>query len=713
MKDVARIWFALLLLVALPASAEICRFAALAADNPFRRWLASQEVTCVAAGSPLTFPPGLWNVFARADGAVSATPLLIDSAAAPSSIEPPLAPAATVSPLLPEGHAGVIYVPRRGSALPVDGARVAVPADEPLWLIVVQKSAPVAVVPIAPLAPGSERPVDARSGGPPSILGWLHVPEPDRSAIPAATGVLSPAVRAGSREADPLPSPSLLHGAFFRITGVSTATADLRLEGRGWIPDRRPVRVQPGITVAAAPLLVRATGTLVVHWNTHQDLAALDRLVGSCKDDGEAPRLVIAISKCPAPRRGQPLDPADCAVFREETAAELFGSLSVDDLLPGSYRAEMRYGKLPPASNVATVRPLGVAELRIFGSWFTVYGSLTRDGEALGEEAGIAFPRGIGYAPAETEEYQAVSMTPSLGPDAQITVEACDGAPRAVVLTDEPMRPRARFDIDIPGNELEVQVRDTFTTEALAGATVKLDAMSMRPPPRVVFTTTRTAGDDGIATLSAVPMREIRLTISHAGYETRKIDPFTMPKRGRHKVDAQLVPLRGSRGKIVSDRPFVSGTVMWFSPAGSETERAELAADGTFVHTNWHTPDETMAVVSASHPLWVLPAPATERRQSIGLRFPDAPSAAFEVWLTAAVPPNETRSIGILIGGVPVPQPALAQHQTLRLDPPLLRGSGPQRFRDLLATGPIDVQLDDETRQRVGVGEKDVVFTLK
>ena len=210
---------------------------------------------------------------------------------------------------------------------------------------------------------------------------------------------------------------------------------------------------------------------------------------------------------------------------------------------------------------------------------------------------------------------------------------------------------------------------------------------------------------------------------------------FTMVRSGTHTVDAQLVPRRGTRGRIVSDRPFDTAMVMWFSPTGSETEHAELAADGTFVYMNWHTPDETMAVVSASHPLWVLRAPATERRQSLSVRFPDAPTAAFDVWLAAAVPPGETRYIGIAIGGVRVPQPALAMHQGMRRDPPLMRGAGPQAFRDLLVTGPIDVilgprseevamrarhldffafpQFAELPRQRVEPGMTDVVFTVK
>jgi len=731
--------FLLLLATAWPAAAaqprEICRFRAFDPQNPFRRWLGSQEVTCAAAGAPLEFPSGLWNVFARAEGTVSSAPLLVDGDAAIPDLAPELGPGATVAPLLPEGHSGVIYVPRRGSALPVDGARMTVPADEPLWLFVVERAAPVALLPIAPLAPGTERQVDGRSGGPASIVGWLQVPDADRAALAKASGVSNPAIASGSRDADPLPTLALLHGAFFRIRDIAPGNAELRVGGRGWVPERRVVTVRPGLTVSGVPLRLRTTGTLIVHWNTHDDLAALDRSFGACDTDEEPPRLVIAISNCAAPRRGQPLDEAECTQMREETVGSVFGSFTFEDVVPGMYRAEMRFGKLPKATAFGSVGPLRVADLRVIASYEPVYGSVTRGGEPLGEAVTLEFPDGTGFAPEDSEEYHAVLSSPILESDEQIKVEACDGSPKAVVLTDQPMRHRGRFDVDIPANELIIQVTDTFTREALPGAKVELEAFSILRPHRVVYTATGTADERGRVVWEGVPVRRLHLTVSHTGYEKQRIQPFTMPEKGKHPIDAQLVPMRGSRGKIVSDVPFENGYVSWYSSAGSRTETAELSADGTFVYGNRHTADETMTVVSTSHPLWVLHAPDTDRREAISLRFPDVPSVAFAVWLEGTVPPAESRYIGVVIGGVRIPQPELVHHQDLHDDPSHLRGSGPLYFHGLLATGPIDVllgptveegasrgrpldifalpQYADPPRQRLEPGTTDVMFTVK
>lgn len=721
----------LLFLAATEARAEICRFAAGDPENPFRRWLASQEVTCVPDAPQIALPAGSWNVFVRREGNISAMPLLIEGGGAPASSAAELVPAAAVLPLLPEGHAGMLYAPRRGSAFPVDGARVSVPADEPLWLFVLANASPVTMIPIAPLSASTERQVDARRGGTSAVVGWLRLSEADRNAVSTAADVPSPAVRAGAKDADPLPPPSLLHGAFFLLRDVAPGNAELRVEGRGWLPNQRVVKVQPGLTVAAAPLLVRAAGTLVVHWNTDEDLPALDRSIGACQEDETPPKLVIVVSKCPAPRAGQRFN-AECTPIREQTVERFSGSVAFEDVVPGLYRAEMRYGKLPPAGSLASVGPLRVAELRVLAMYYPLYGSVTRGGEPLREDVRIGFPAGVGFAREESEEYRAV-VSSFLDVDSRIDVAGCDGAPRSVVLTDQPVRLRGRFDIDIPDNELTVQVTDTFTRDPLPGATVKLEAMSLRGHGTAVFTTTKSADAQGSLAWSGVPLRELHLTVTHPGYEKRQIEPFTMDARGAKSVDAQLVPLRGTHGKIVSDRPFENASVVWFSSAGSESERAELAPDGTFVYANRHTPDETMAVVSSSHPLWVLRSAATEGRESITLAFPNAPAAAFDVWLAAAVPVTVNRYVGAIVGGIRVPQPVLTQHQNLRDDPTHLRGSGPQRFRDLLATGSIDVllgptieevasrarvmdlfalpQFADARRQRLEPGTSDVVFS--
>src|SRR4051794_20416783 len=98
--------------------AEVCRFQAGDREKPIERWLSAQSVTCVAADAALTFPSGLWNVFARARGAVSIDPILVDTTAAPANLAIALVPAATVVLQLPPAASGVLYAPKHAIAFP-------------------------------------------------------------------------------------------------------------------------------------------------------------------------------------------------------------------------------------------------------------------------------------------------------------------------------------------------------------------------------------------------------------------------------------------------------------------------------------------------------------------------------------------------------------------------------------------------------------------
>jgi hypothetical protein len=681
--------------------AEICRFRAGDREKPIERWLAEQTVTCSASDTALTFPPGLWNVFARARGAVSIDPTLVDGAAAPATLDIALVPAATLVMQLPPGTSGVLYAPKHVIAFPA-AERATVPAGEELWLIVMSKSLPSAIVPVAAIEAGVERVVDARSiSDAPAVLGWIHVSEVDRAAIKIARGVELPriAMTIAGKEvvAASLPGPDALNGAFVLFRGVSAGAADLRLDGRGWLPFRRALRIGPqSLTLHGEPLAARASATVIVNWATYGDLAALDRALGSCEPPKEAPRLELTISACPEAKGGKSVDAESCAEIHKETLRNelTFGSVRVDEVPPGKYYAELRFGRLPPFDVMWDVPPLQQRPVPLSARYFEAYGSLTRGGAPLHEDARIDFPNaGVGFAPRDAGEYRAV-VKEGFGVDAKIDIVTCSGK-RAYVLTDRGMEVwrRSRFDIDIPDNTLTVSVVDTFTQMPLPAATLKYVVMSLSTPRHPVLTRDVSQSDAGKPQfeIKALPERELHLTVSCPGYKRKSIEPFSMTKSEKKNIDVELVPLGGSEAKILSSRPFVNGTIFWFSSAGVETERADLAADGTFHFEQAHYRDETMTIVSLSHPLWILRAPTAERATPLQVRFPDAaPQRDAEVSIDNMSARTVT-AVGVAIGGIRVPQPALTQHLALRGTAPLIEGAGPLLMPALAESGPIDI----------------------
>ena len=667
----------LLLLLATPlfAQREFCRFRASDEVDPFRRWLSSPEVICSATSDFL-------------------------------------GESATLHVQLPDAHTGVVYLPRRAVAYPVSNARAQVPADEEMWLITLEKRSIASIIPIPAIEAGTERTVDGRIGGLSSaVLGWLRVDEQDRKSLQEATGILAPQVRltfdGPSHDSDPLPSLSVLNGAFFLVRGVPAGAATLDIGGKGWLPHRTNVTVgSRAITIAPDPLLVRPAGSLIINFNTDRNLADLNASLGICDESKQPPvRYEIFVSACPKPKRDAPLDPKTCKLIRQEWfGPEVpYGSFTVDDVAPGLYRVEMHFAKLPPVSTMAPVAPLQQQSVRLRAPYMTLYGSLTHGGEPLRRAANIAFPNdGVGFSPGDGSDYRAVLLNDIIEPDAKIDITGCEGEPNVFVLSDEFIKPFTRFDIDIPDNSITVSVTDTFTHMTLHNATLRYVVLSKRFPHRPLFTRTLTANDTvhGRFVIEAVPERKIELTVSHGGYQKYMVEPFTMGKSEHKTIDAQMMPLRGMRGRIVSPVPFDDGLVMWLR-AGGRGESVDIGPDGTFAYESMHDAGEIMVVVSRSHPLWVLRMPEVGPRQTLDLRFPDAPVRMFDVKVEGA-DRNTQATIEISVGGLAVPSGAFWEHQRLRGGQTRIMGNRVETVHDILETGPIEV---NGTRLMPGVTE--------
>jgi hypothetical protein len=330
--------------------------------------------------------------------------------------------------------------------------------------------------------------------------------------------------------------------------------------------------------------------------------------------------------------------------------------------------------------------------------YFEAYGNLTRGGEPLHEDARIEFPHeGVGFAQRDSGEYHGV-VKEGFQEDAKIDIVTCSGK-RAYVITDREMSPKSRFDIDIPDNTLTITVVDTFTLRPLPDATLKYVVMPLRG--RFPLLTREVSQSDesdepgkhvaGKFVIKGLPDRKLFLTVSCPGYKKKEIDPFSMTKSEKNEIDVDLVPLGGSEAKVISSRPFVNGMIFWFNASGAEMERAELAPDGTFHFEQTHYRDETMTVVSASHPLWILRAPPVEKATPLQVKFPDtAPQRDAEVTIYN-MRPQMVIPIGVTIGGWRVPQPALVQHLALRGTGALVKGGGPLLIPGLAESGPIDI----------------------
>jgi hypothetical protein len=629
----------------------MCRFGASDVEDPFKRWFGSTEVTCVSDTATL--------------------------------------PAATIAVSFREGQRGVLYVPRDATAIPLSPTgRTLVPANEPFWLFVVEKSSPVGILDVPPIDAGTERTIDARADAPSAVVTWLQIPESDRAAVNDARGLSPPRIYAGGRESDRV---TPLNGAFVRIRSAADGDTEIELSGRGWLPQRHRIKVKQPLTAITQPLVARPSAALLINWNGSPSVPALEAAIGTCDRKYERPHYEVAIERCSTPQR--PIDPLTCTAFRDEVIPPdtHFGSFALDDLVPGTYRVQITFGKLPPVTAVVNAPGARQTTLHLRVAFVALSGALTIGGEPAPGDSVLRFPGGIGFSAGKSGEYQAAvpDRIPLLSADAQIEIAACDGGSKAIDLVDRPLFRSSTYDIDIPDNELEISVTDTFTHEPIV-ATLKYELMSIVSPFRAALTGSMEASaPPGSARMRFVPLRKMRVSVTAPGYQKQDLAPFTLDKSERKRIDVQLMPVRGDSGKVTSSVPFDSAMVFWFNKAGEETEHADVGADGTFIYSGSHDGSETMAVVSRSHPLWVLRSPAVERGEPLQLRFPDGRARTFEI----TFPAGPARFVAVIVGGIRIPMPVFRQHQDLVRLPWTSQPNGTLTVRELVDTGPIDVVL--------------------
>lgn len=781
MRQVASIMFALVLAAELRATnvvlqrdgvvfqgGEVCRFAAGDRDDPFKRWLESDRVVCVAAGPNVTFPPGLWNVFARIDGQAIGAPRLLEGSRAPSQLTFSLERAGAIVDAAPPGVRAAFYVPRLAYAIPAE-ARTTVPAGEELWLFLIpresaqdlenpnRKIVVKSLLSVPAVGAATTRSADARPRATSEVIGWLRVPPEFRTTVrklretARAEGVVG---KDFVLEADPLPEPARLHGAFVRVRGLPAGSFALGVGGKGWLSDARGGTVEDAVTIVPAALDVRPAGSLFVNWSRVRSLHQLNDAIGVCSRDRKRPQLEIALSRCAAPTGDELVDSTTCRIVNRTAADALqpHGSYALNDLAPGFYQAEMRFGNLPPVSGTATVVAHEQRNVYVRADYEQIAGDLTKGGKAIAEPATLTFEgsNGIGASlrllpnwalqpprppragPSDKPDpearrrayenfytviqvgYQAVVKTlPQT--DSKIEVMACDGDPRVTILADAVAKPGERFNLVIPDNEIRFRVIDTYTQAVLPGAAIRYTVLSKSEPHTPVLTgvvwTDREGPSEGSAKLTSLPERKTTFAVSYPGYDRQTVGPFTFKDREERTIEVQMVPARGGRSKIASDAEFVNGAVYWYSADGIQKEVVELHPDGTFFSSGSHSSNEIMAVISESHPLWVRPSPAVDSRRGVEIAFPSMQAREIDV-VIADDREDEAHHVGLVIGGVRVPIAALVQHQSVRRQRSLVRPSVPLRLTAIGESGPIDVLLGPPVNQVPSRWQGMDIFTL-
>lgn len=246
------------------ADAEVCLFTAHNAENPFDRYLASNDLHCLTADAVLEIPPGKWNFFARhSAGLLSADPGII-SIDAPYRLEAgyqrvevpveataeldftdvleELEPGEHMVAFYPEGVFGPSVHP-----LPDQGRSMLILADSVVLPLIVRDRRVRRI--LSPVRASASTRVSARDRETQKetvdVVAWLRLessvlPYPDiapEEAVPHGFEIIA---TSGSRSVTPLlstPKGAAAHMNFVIFLGVPKGNITIVLRGTDWVQD--------------------------------------------------------------------------------------------------------------------------------------------------------------------------------------------------------------------------------------------------------------------------------------------------------------------------------------------------------------------------------------------------------------------------------------------------------------------------------------------
>jgi len=664
--------------------AELCYYAAAGAENPFVQLFASSVVKCSA-----TLPAGLWNVYAR-EGTrfISQRVVLVDARHPIPDIEFHLEPAARIE--LPPG--GAVYLTDTVSLLPSD----VVPADRDLLPLLVDHKKIVGVGSIVRLHAGEL--VRFESFTPQALVTWLSIAPSDLEALRAARKPRPPQVVANGKvkPLNPVTGTVNIDKVLQIFRGLPQGDVNLELNGAPWKHQQMRVAQEGRVVATEQPLRLVPTSSVVVDWYAASNLADLaDRLVSDCKPSKEHSAFTAALFTCPGP-----FDRERCSTISNATLpnGQRSGVFRFDDLQPGKYVLDVRYGELPDITREIAVAKFAEESMRLPIEYTTLFGKVTIAGKESPAPIKIDFSWSAppGAMTDAHGEYFAVLAKPLLK-DRVIHLRTCDGKTDTQYIVDRDVAPNSRFDIDLPLNKLVVEAVDAKSGAPVAGALVRYGAfrseeMSSTYYFRLAMQNDAPArtGADGKNTVENIsPDKTIHVCLEHDDYERTCPDTFKMTSDEAKTLRVPMQSRSAFRGRIIAPQPIAGGQIYWYSSDGQQTEYVPVKEDGTFRFNRQHGPDEVLAFVSVSLPLYVIRQPSAD---PLEITIPPAPVRRFEVAISSDSLQTDA-IVTIAIADLVVPYPAFSQHLALHGSMLDLRNRGPLLVPDILETGPISVLL--------------------
>jgi hypothetical protein len=697
--------------------AEICFYRAGATSEPFERFLVSPEVRCFSADQVLLIPGGRWTYYTRHLGRslVSTSPAIIDH---PPTTEFDHTYRQTVEEMLPAGaidvsdarkgaHEGenlAVYVSNGGTdwlptiiPIPPGENSVLVPADMPLLLLRTTGTRVLAVS--DPITVGVRKRVAVSFPSrqmPGHVLTWVQFPEDARAAGEYWTRMPAPELRLRSASAliEPAIAPRSAFGAdgaLFLFRNVPPGPWRISLSGAKWkrgdIAGDMPS--SPTLMITTRPIMTEPAAALRVQWPVPRATPAVVDC-GNGKDDSrkdDAAEALLLLS-CPGLQPGD--DPANVALdscniaLRAESIDFARSEGTFHGVPAGTYLVILNRPGFDDRPQTVSLQVGDAKELTLPVAPFELFGKVTVDNEPI--RARIEFATGVATSDDSGQYYATLAAPPRKLP---IKVRSCSGELLHTELPRTPLGPNRPYDISISTNTLTVQVLDRTTRQPISGANLQVGALLSGDQGAFLDEISPTDAAGKAVVRNAPPSLDLLVCAVAQRYTRACAERLRLGAKKEHLVKIELAPEQFTN-RFKLSRQIEWGFVFFVAPSGQVTERARVAADGSFTYRDIHRAPEHLVFVSTL-PMVVLPLPETFQPNT-DILWPTAAVRALSVSIGPRSSQNDAL-IGLFVGGRYVPAEALSHHQSNRDFQTDIYDRGPLYIRDILETGPVSVVL--------------------
>jgi hypothetical protein len=698
---------------------EICFHRGLNLHEPASLYFSSDDVRCLPADQIIDLPSGVWAFYGRhrdgwitAHGAAIARrgPALPDRGYQAVRME--LEPSGFVSfERVPRASDRfVAYVPisgdrRRSPAsfpLPAEEDTLAVPAGRPFLIFRIRDGKPISAGPLVTVAPGQtiDGPSITPSARQRDLIAWIDIDSLSMAAIEEVDAPVASLRDPSGRTLRPLfgIEGAGVNESFVVFPDVAPGEWVLRLEGPQWKAVDRGVVLsaeeQEGVFVER-PLVGRLRHRVRIDWSLPAGMEDLPNYEASCTSDPATQTVNdwhLLLLECPEWRSDVPphlQSTSRCRTVREDAVDEApAGDVTFDLVRPGRYVAVMEAG----GSRVG-VEQFDVSEdhdsvVRMAIPLTTLVGRVTAGGEPV--RAVLRFMTGTALTD-DSGEYRAVlERAPQASP---IDVIPCDGSERFEHIPAEPISWSGRYDIQLPGNSVEVDVIDARTGEAIAHARVGRGLFGTEEEAaEAVLDPDPAVGEEGRAVLRRLqPGYFLRICAAASGYAPVVCaEPIELREDTREHVTLPLRPANLIRGQVEAPGRIVGGNLWRTRASGEIVERIALDSAGRFEFSPERRA-QFLIFTAANFPLFVVHHPDIPNgEEEMKLSVPSTAPRSFTVEVSEAIA-NRSGWFTIAVGDALIHLTIISAHLTRRGLTGELVENIPGRVIDVIETAPLSV----------------------